>query len=282
LGLLLALLLLAASDGAWAAEPARQYLVFGKPGAWFVFDTKVETLSPIVFPSPYVPDDVDVSPDGVWLVFTAYDAKALNTLMFLWERGSPKPPILLGDTQGHHADPRISADGAWVYFAHNPLAKGPPMRHGDKAYAQLYRVALKGGQFDPVTDEHGCHFSPSSLGGSKVFFVHTGCDLERWIELLDTGTRKKVIFNSERATIDELDLSPDGKRLTYTIVQISQMRIRQVDIASRKASDLFVVTPDAPRIRIRYTGRGREMLYQSNGSLWRFDGTKTSRLIQIQ
>ncbi|WP_395843823.1 TolB family protein [Archangium violaceum] len=260
----------------------RKFLVFGRSGAWFVFDTKAETLSPIVFPSPYVPENVDVSPNGAWLVFTAYDAGAHNTLMFRWERGSPNPPVLLGDTRGHHADPRISADGRWVFFAHNPLAKGPPMNHGDKAYAQLYRVPIEGGQIESLTDERGCHFSPSSPGGGKVFLVHTSCDLERWIELLDTGTRKKVIFTSERATLDELDLSPDGKRLAYAILQISQMRIRQVDVASRKTSDLFVLTPDEPRIRIRYTGRGREMLYQSNGAIWRFDGTKTSKVIQLQ
>lgn len=264
-----------AQANSWKAP---RYLVFGNAPQWFLFEVHSRKLEPLSFPEPFRPEGIDVSRDGLILYFTAYDSKARNTLLFSWVRGSQTPPASVGNTRGYHSDPALSPDGRWLYFAHNPDARGPPGKHTSKAYAQLYRVRTDGTGLEALSAEDGCHFAPTVARGESVFLVHTTCSFERWLVRYDLRTRKARRLDEQFAIFDEPTASPDGERLLFAVTVPAGIELREQRVRGGQPKTLLTVPVDMPRIRPRYGSRPQEILYQYQQALWSFDGERSTQL----
>ncbi|MFY2562332.1 TolB family protein [Corallococcus terminator] len=264
--LLLALGPAEAQENAWT-QP--RFAVFGEGKDWVVLNVRDLSLRRIRIPGPNSPQNVSTTSDGRWLVFTAYDEQAGNTLLFKWDGEPRSEPVRIGDSQGYHADPVVSHEGTRVLFSHHPLAGGPPGQHGPKATAQLYEVGLDGTGLKPLTAGQGCHLGPTAPRGDQVYFIHTPCDGTRFLSFVDrTSGKTGGIGPKDESSASEPSLSPDGQRLLYTTRTLTQATLKELHIKTGKAQSLSTFDYDTPKNRPHFAGRPGEFLYQNNGAVF--------------
>ena len=215
------LLVAALASSMLAAPKAGGHLLFGQRNAWWEFDCRNETTRAVTFPAGLMPMEAAISPDGRLIAFTATSPTTRNVTLFLWSQTrAGAPPVQIGDSRGYHSDPIFSSDGGWIYFAHNPNAGGPPGHHEAQAYAQIYRVRPDGTGLAALTNEPGCHYSPSVGRDGRLAFVHSNCIDHQFVQLYSTDTRMAREPAEWGGNIDEVAFSSDGHsvfRVTRTV-----------------------------------------------------------------
>src|SRR5579863_4063063 len=114
----LALEIAAALPGAqaWAAP---RFVAFGEPDrGWVVLEVHELLPRALHLPGGVVANSLNVSSDGKWVAFTAYDPERRNDSLFVWEREASATPRRVGAPSGFHSEPTITSDHRWIYFVH--------------------------------------------------------------------------------------------------------------------------------------------------------------------
>jgi Tol biopolymer transport system component len=195
-------------------------------------------------------------------------------------QGSAHPPRSIGDTRGYHANPAFDPSGEWVYFAHNPDAVGLPMRHIERAYAQIYRVHLDGSELQKLTNERGCHFAPAPGKNGKLLFVHTQC------HGYERSLVRMTLADASESTLklvgdaNETALSDDGRKLLYVVNRSGLASLFELDVetgASKLIDEGAVISGAEPRF-----GIGRQIYYVLNDALWSARAGHKRRILSLQ
>lgn len=268
-----------------AATPEKKgkprFLVFGEGDNWALFDVNAHKAERLQFPTPYHPEGVAVSPDGNWLVFTAYDSAADNALLFKWNRMSTEAPVRLGSDHGYHADPAFSADGTYIYFAHHP-GGAPPGMHAPKAYAQIHRIRPDGTGLESLTSENGCHFAVSGTSGDALFFAHTPCFMNNSsIVYFNLKTRQSRQLDKGDEILSEPSLAPDGKKVLFSKKTQESYIVVEATWPGWRVRPLLEIPKTMNKVRPQYGSSQTEVLYQSMGAIWSFDGKTATRLFSL-
>ncbi|RMH74758.1 MAG: amidohydrolase, partial [Calditrichaeota bacterium] len=119
----------------------------------FVVHARHAIARALRYKQPHVADDyftarmlrhVVTSPDGQWLVF--------NAVGHLWKMKLPdgKPVRLTNDSQHFEFEPSFSPDGKWVVYT----------TWNDTALGAIYKVRLRGGKPQKLTERKGYYYSP--------------------------------------------------------------------------------------------------------------------------
>ncbi|WNG48196.1 hypothetical protein F0U60_31720 [Archangium minus] len=259
-----------------------RHAVFGQELVWTIVDVHSRDLRRVRFAPEFNPTSVAITPDGQWLVFTSYDPSVQNTLLFKWDGLPTSKPMRIGDERGYHAEVAVSHDGKKAYFAHHPLAGGPPGQHEMKASAQLYEVGLDGSNLRALTSGQGCHIGPTSPHAGRLFFVHTPCDGRRFLSVVELSSGKVVDHPVSEWRVGEVSLSPDGRRLLLTSTGSDRTRIIEMDVSSRKASVLLEVEHDSSTLKPQYGIDSTQILFQNQGAIWLVQGGRTTKLASLQ
>jgi Tol biopolymer transport system component len=278
--MLLALGTAHAQEKPWAKP---RFATFGEGKDWIVLNVHDLSLRRLQIPGPNAPQNVSTTPDGRWIVFTAFDEQARNTLLFKWDGTAGSEPVKIGDSQGYHADPVVSHDGTRVFFSHHPLAGGPPGQHGPKATAQLYEVGMDGSALKALTDGEGCHLGPTAPRAERVYFIHTPCDGSRALAFVDrtTGKTGSVGPKDESSASDPV-LSPDGQRVLYTTRNLTQATLKELSLKTGQVKSLSTFDYDMPKNRPQFAGRPGEFLYQNNGAIVLLKAGKTQHVAMLR
>ncbi|MCE9668003.1 hypothetical protein LY474_09285 [Myxococcus stipitatus] len=268
-----------AQDGAWAKP---RFAIFGEGFDWVVVSVHDLSVRRIRVPGPNAPQNVTTTPDGRWIVFTAFDEQANNTLLFKWDGKDGSQPIRIGDVQGYHADPVVSHDGERVVFSHHPRAGGPPGQHGPKATAQLYEVGIDGSGLKSLTDGDGCHLGPTAPRGERVYFIHTPCDGTRFLSFLDRNTGKRGgLGPKDESSASDPSLSPDGQRLLYTTRTMTQATLKELNIKTGQVKSVWTFDYDMPKNRPQFASRPGEYMFQNNGAILLVKQGKVQRVTTL-
>ncbi|NNC07307.1 hypothetical protein HJC10_31220 [Corallococcus exiguus] len=235
----------------------------------------------IRLPPPYWATTLAISPDGQHVVFTMYEEGAFNDLMYRWDWRTKSAPVRIGNNRGFHADPVVSPDGQWVYFAHHPRKGGPPGQHDESANAQLYRVRMDGTGLAALTDEPGCHLRPAFRPDGELVYVHTLCSVTtKTLHLMREGQPASGALVS--GNLNEPSFAPDGRRLVYVEREASDATLKEWTSAKRppRALHKFRLSEDA-NARVQYGATGRELYFQDEDSVLHLAGLKVTRLFSI-
>ncbi|WP_158625047.1 TolB family protein [Corallococcus terminator] len=219
-----------------------------------------------------------LSPDGQHVVFTTYEEGALNDLMYRWDWRTKAAPVRIGNERGFHADPAISPDGQWVYFAHHPRKGGPPGQHEERANAQLYRVRMDGTQLTALTDEPGCHLRPSFRPDGELVYVHTTCSATtKTLHLMREGQPASGPLVS--GNLNEPSFAPDGRRLVFVEREDADAVLKEWITAGRPPKTLHRFRlSDSSNARVQYGATARELYFQDDDAVMRLVGPKVTRL----
>src|SRR5215467_1506056 len=270
----------------WSSTPTASagstYLIFGsKLSGWIAVDPKTHRVEALHFPAPFKPEAIAISRHGTELVFTAFHPPARNVLLFRWQRNSSGSPVSIGDDRGYHSDPSLSEDGQWVYFAHNPLAFGPPGQHQGQAYAQLYRVRLDGTQLMPLTEESGCHFGPTNATGEQLIYLYSTCSGDRVLRRLDLKKLISIDLHKAGWAFNEASASPDSRAVLISIGGFDSVSIAEVDLRSLQMRTVLRIAGASPPVRPRYGAQRNEIFYQARGAVWVSQGNSTNQIAQL-
>ncbi|NPD23375.1 TolB family protein [Corallococcus exiguus] len=278
---LLMLLLVAAPPGAPRASSPR-YLVFGRLGAWIALDVSTGKPERIPVPAPHLATTLALSPDGQHVIFTAYEKVAHNDVMYRWDWKTKNAPVRIGNERGFHADPAVSPDGQWVYFAHHPRMGGPPGQHEQRANAQLYRVKMDGTQLTALTDEPGCHLRPSFRPNGDLVYVHTPCRSNfRTVHLMREGQAASGPVAS--GNLNEPVSSPDGQRLVFVEHDEAEALLKEWSSAERPPRILHRFRlMDGSSARVQFGATARELYFQDDEFVSRLVGRKVTRLFSME
>ncbi len=103
-------------------------------------------LTPELIVDGLVPEDPRVSPDGRWVAFavTPVGKAGEHPTSAIWlapvDATAPARKLTAGTANDR--SPRWSPDGRWLYFASDRTERGK---------TQLHRIALDGGEAEPLT-----------------------------------------------------------------------------------------------------------------------------------
>jgi WD40-like Beta Propeller Repeat len=262
---------LANSNGAWTN---RRYVAFGITNdrtTWVAVEVHSDAVERLDIPDGFRPEYLAIAPDGHFLVFTAFDQAANNTLLFRLDRTPNAHPVSIGDTQGYHASPTVSSDGEWVLFAHHPLARGKPTEHEPQAYAQIYRVHSDGTGLEPLTSGNGCHLSPTVSPSGDLAYVHSDCFRSRWFELLRRKAGIEQPPERLSGAVNEPALSPDGLSVVFWVRQPNSAALYEMNLRDKKPLLRAQFVPRTNAIRPQFGTRREELLFQTSTGVWRLD-----------
>ncbi|QSQ24500.1 PD40 domain-containing protein [Pyxidicoccus parkwayensis] len=266
-----------------AAGPVspERYLAFGNSEGWVALEVHSRKVERIRIPAPYQAKTLTISTDGEHVVFTSHDEAARNDLLYRWDWRKGASPVRIGDEQGFHADPAISPDGKWVYFAHHPRMGGPPGMHQPEANAQLYRVRLDGQNLTALSNEKGCHLSPSFRPDGELIYVHTLCSVtQKSLRLMKNGVVLPDILATEE--LNEPSFSPDGKRLVFVSRNGPHALLKEWNSMGRPARVVHqYLLREGSRGRAQYGRDAREILFQNEDSVMRLAGAAATRLFSF-
>lgn len=276
------MLLLVAAPPATPRAPSPSYLVFSHDGAWIALDVSTGKPERIRVPSTYPATTLTVSRDGQHIVYTAYDQGALNDLLYRWDWKAKSPPVRIGNAEGFHADPAVSPDGQWVYFAHHPKKGGPPGQHEERANAQLYRVRMDGTQLTALTNELGCHLRPSIRPDGDVIYVHTPCSVNtKTLHLMRAGQPASGPLAS--GDLNEPVYSPDGKSLVFVERDGADVLLKERTSAERPPRILHKLRlREGLSARVQFGAKAQELYFQDAESVSRLVGRKVTRLFSME
>jgi len=264
----LLLALLSSSSGTSTERP--RYLLFGtKSLGWIVLEARTRHVDRLHFPAPFVPENVAISSNGEDVVFTAADSAANNVLLFHWNLKRNTPPRSIGDQRGYHADPTISDDARWAYFAHNPFARGPPGEHQAKAYAQLYRVQIDGSGLEALTDERGCHFGPTNATANQLIYLYTTCNGDRTLRRFHFPSRTSTDLSKTGFIVNEPSTSPGSTRVVFSSPNVDSVSIAEIDLQTTQLSRAFPIHGASLPVRPQYGASLEDIFYQSHATVWR-------------
>ncbi|MCP3140688.1 TolB-like translocation protein [Pyxidicoccus xibeiensis] len=261
-----------------APVSGERYLAFGGADGWVVLEVHSRKPERLRLPAPYRARTLAISTNGQHVVFTAHDEAARNDLLYRWDWRTGGRPVRIGAEEGFHADPAISPDGKWVYFAHHPRMGGPPGRHQPKANAQLYRVRLDGLELTALSNEQGCHLSPSFRPDGELVYVHTLCSVtQKSLRLMKNGVVQPEVLASEE--LNEPSFSPDGRRLVFVSRVGPQVLLKEWTSLKRPARVLhrFQLVEDG-RARAQYGADARELFFQDENAVMRLSGSTVTRI----
>jgi hypothetical protein len=260
--------LLSSLNATWTERP--RYLLFGtKWLGWMIVEPRSGRTELLRVPAPFVPENVAMSSNGEDVVFTAPSSAANNVLLFHWNRHANTPPRSIGDERGYHSEPTISDDGRWVYFAHNPFARGPPGEHLAKAFAQLYRVRMDGTGLEALTDERGCHFAPTNATADQLIYVYTTCNGDRTLRRFFVRSRTSKDLSKAGFVINEPSTSPGLSRVLFSSPNVDSVSIAEIDLKTSQLSLGFKVEQTALPARPQYGQSLGDIFYQAHGAVWR-------------
>jgi Tol biopolymer transport system component len=228
-------------------------------------------------------NQLTISPDGQTIYLTAYDPAATNQLLYSWDRKGPLKRI--GGAKGYHADPVLSPDGKYLYFAHHPEGGGPPGTHDARANAQIYRVPVEGGVPEALTAALGCHYAPSFAANPlKLFIVHTNCSMSTVIEQLDVATKTSNRIVTDFLTIDELTVSDDGSRVLFVAPNMTTVAVYEAAVAATRETPrkLLEVPNEELRLRPQYGANLGEVYFQSRSSVWRWTANEMKEVLKLR
>lgn len=154
--------------------------------------------------------------------------------------------------------------------------------HAPKAYAQIHRIRLDGTGQEALTSEDGCHFAASGTSGDSLFFAHTPCHMNNSsIVHFDLKTRRAKQLDSGGEILSEPSLSPDGKRVLFSKKTQETHVILEATWPGWRVRPLLEIPKTMNRVRPQYGSSQSEILYQSVGAIWSFDGKTSTRLFSL-
>jgi hypothetical protein len=258
----------AARENPWAVP---RHVVFGRADdrdSWLMVEVHSHEVRRLSFPEDAKPEAVVASADGQFLCFTAFDPVVGNTLLYRLDLKAGASPQRIGDSQGYHADPVVSPDGKWVYFAHHPNARGRPREHESKAFAQLYRVRVDGTALEPLTNGAGCHFAPTVGPAGNVIYVHTSCHREHWLETLGGGFEGLPSLGKFHGALEEPSISPDGRRFIFWANETNSVALYEGE-PNRSVPQLRArVHPGYNHLRPTFGAKPTELLFQTGEAVF--------------
>ena len=155
-----------------------------------------------------------------------------------------------------------------LFRSHNQEGKGRPTHHLGQAYAQLYRVAVDGSGFQALSDEKGCHYSPSSLGSRKtLIYVHTSCHSTiRTIEALDLthNTRRELVAEHG---IEEVVAGDDSPDVYWVQRGVETLQIMTISLKGRQPRELTRLRKQGSPLQLSVLGKG-QVAFVYQGKLW--------------
>lgn len=272
-----------ASSASETNTPRAKYVALGQGKYWVAFDIVTRKAERLPLPSTITPTDLAISDNGKTVVFTADTSNNREARLFVWDRNPEHPPRQIGEPRGYYADPTISKDGKWVYFAHNTAGRGTPLAHMDRAFAQMYRIQLDGSGLEALTTERGCHFAPTLRVQESLVYVHANCGgPDRSIEVLDLRARQTKRLVTSTKTMDELELSPDGKRALFSATGNDSLSLQEVELKTGQTRKLVEFIRDSKRARPRYGSKPGEFFYVRQNAVWLLAAGKEQRLLSLR
>jgi WD40-like Beta Propeller Repeat len=254
----------------------RRYVAFGTANdrtSWVAIEVRSHAVERLDIPEGFRPEYVAVAPDGRFLVFTAFDPTANNTLLFRLDRRPNARPVSIGDNKGYHSSPTVSPDGQWVFFAHHPRARGQPMAHEPQAYAQIYRVRPNGTGLESLTSGNGCHVSPTVSQSGDLAYVHSDCLRNHWFELVRASAQPGQAPEALSGAVNEPALSPDGLSVIFWVHQPNSAALFAMNLREKKPVLRVQLVPHCPALRPQFGTRPGEVLFQTNTGVWLLTAT---------
>lgn len=193
-----------------AATPSG--VVLKAPGGFVVFNGDGKVAQRISRPGGRIAEALAFSPDGKWQAFTSFDAEAQQPLLYKVRTEQGSVAELAGRPFGFHDSPTFSHDGRYIFFVHHPKRDGgPPMVHGMRAWAQLWRVPTAGGAPEQLTTSEGCKMHPEALGPSGVLYTHSTCAGDASVEAVSDGRIRSFAQPLGVKHFRLPRIAPDGK-----------------------------------------------------------------------
>jgi Tol biopolymer transport system component len=264
---------LANSRNPWAD---RRYVAFGTANdrtSWVAVEVRSHAVEKLDIPDGFRPEYVAIASDGHFLVFTAFDHTANNTLLFRLDRTPNARPVSIGDKKGYHSSPTVSPDGQWVFFAHHPRGRGQPMAHELQAYAQIYRVRSDGTGLESLTSGSGCHVSPTVSRSGDLAYVHSDCLRNHWFELVRASAQPGEAPEALSGAVNEPALSPDGLSVIFWVHQPNSAALFTMNLREKKPVLRAQLVPHCPELRPQFGTKPEEVLFQTNAGVWLLTAT---------
>ncbi|MFZ5439674.1 MAG: TolB family protein [Myxococcota bacterium] len=187
-------------------------------------------------------------------VFTARVAGETHDSLWIFSRSALRR---LGHPAGRHSFPFPSADGAWVYFSYHA---DPDFMGSGREYTQIWRARIRDNQLEQMTTGHGCKLTPSIDPKGRLWFAHARCEEgSQGIERLDGARLVEVISPTLNKPTDPR-LSPDGRHLAFTQLEMQTMRLMLKDLHSGAAPKELWASPSGVRgssLHLRWLSRTR-------------------------
>jgi len=261
-------------SGARQGVSARKVLfTFGRE--LIFLDVATLRVDRLQVPGGQLPQQAAASPDGQTIAYTA-TARSRGAQLYLWKLEEPTPRMV-GENSGYYADPRFSADGRWIYFAHNREGMGRPTAHMGQAYAQLYRMRPDGTAFEALSDEKGCHYSPAPAV-NHVYFIHTLCHRSsRQIESLDLRTGKTRQLESF-ANAEDLAVTDGAESMAWVIRSVETMRVLMRGRGKSRPIELFKLRKTSDAMQLTWLDRDR-LAFAYRHSIWTWSKTAGLRAV---
>ncbi|MAK91296.1 MAG: hypothetical protein CMI13_08700, partial [Oleibacter sp.] len=153
-----------------------------------------EVLANAIGSADYDVRDLNVSPDGKRMVFSARTANSTwNIYQYIFANGTVAP--LIKDTEtaeaGHDTSPVYTVDGDIVF------ASTRPQGSNENANSVLYRASADGSTLEQLTDSEFSDSDPAALADGGLVFIRT--------VTTDTAKRFELTYlNMETHAVDVL------------------------------------------------------------------------------
>ncbi len=171
--------------------------------------------------------DAAWAPDGDWLIarkrITDTSSIGTNELWMYSRRGGAGVQLTKKEQWGGVAEPTVSADGRWVYFAGR---RGRFSYNSDpnRGIWQIVRLDRETGRLRPLTGEDGGAVRPTLSPDGRTLAIVRRVRDETVLELFDlaTGHRRRVAGDLDRdeqegfangGLYPRIDWFPDGRRI---------------------------------------------------------------------